>query len=131
MDVLVPIDGSECSFRALRFAAGFVRRYEADIQVVHVTDVRGEDTEELIERANTVLADEGVEGEPDVVIDVRVSERGYASRVGKDVLGMIDDEGYDHVVMGHHGQGAIGRIVIGSAAEEVVRGTDVPVTVVP
>lgn len=131
MDVLVPIDGSECSFRALRFATGFARRYEATLHVVHITDVRGDDTEALLERASGVLAEEGIEDEPSVATDVRMSEARYATRVGKDILGMLDDEGYDHVIMGHHGEGAIGRIVIGSAAEAVVRGTDVPVTVVP
>jgi nucleotide-binding universal stress UspA family protein len=33
--------------------------------------------------------------------------------------------------MGHHGSGRIERALVGSAAETVVRGETVPVTVVP
>lgn len=38
MDVLVPIDGSNCSFRALKFATEFVERYEASLNVVHFVE---------------------------------------------------------------------------------------------
>lgn len=33
--------------------------------------------------------------------------------------------------MGHHGTGAIGRVILGSTAETVVQGTETPVTVIP
>ena len=33
MRVLVPIDGSACSFRALEFATGFDRAYSAEMQL--------------------------------------------------------------------------------------------------
>lgn len=131
MEVLVPIDGSDCSERALRFATDLARRYEADIQVVHVTDHRTESTGQLLDRASAILEDEGFTKEPELVANTRMSEPRYGNAVGKDVLRLVDEEGYDHVVMGHHGQGAVGKLLLGSAADTVVNGTTVPVTVVP
>lgn len=131
MEVLVPIDGSECSYRALRFAIDFARRYDAALHVVHVTDYVGEETEAILDRAEGILDEEGVLDDPELVTDVRLSEPRYATRVGKDVLELVAEEGYDHVVMGHHGSGAVGRVILGSAAETVVRAAETPATIVP
>ncbi len=129
MKILAPIDGSDCSFRALEFATRFVRMYDAELRVVHVTDHRTEATEELIDRARDLLEREGFEEDVDVYIDVRKFRR--ANRVGEDVLYITEEEGFDHVVMGHHGQGAVSDAILGSAAKTVLEGTDVPVTVIP
>lgn len=131
MDLLVPIDGSDCSLRALRFAAEMARRYEGTIHVVHITDSRGEDTAAILERARTVLDEEGVDDDPEVVRDVRLSNFKPSDQVGQDVLRLVEDRGYDHVVMGHHGTGAIQELILGSAAETVVETATVPVTVIP
>lgn len=134
MNILAPIDGSECSFRALRFAAQFATRYGASLDVVHFVDQdidkEREETRELIERAETILAEEGIPDEPEVVTDVWITDYRYANRIGKDILEMADED-YDHIVMGHHGMGTIGRVVLGSAAETVVRAAKVSVTVIP
>lgn len=59
----VPIDGSDNAERALRFGAEMARRYDAAIDVVHITDVETESTEELLERADGILEEEGLPGE--------------------------------------------------------------------
>ena len=130
MRVLVPVDGSESSERALRFAADLIRGIDGELDVVHVTDVETEATEQLLERAREILAEEGVDDVPEVEIDLNLTFRG-ADQVGKDILAIVEEEGYDHVVMGHHGSGAVDRLILGSAAETVLRSGDVPVTVVP
>jgi nucleotide-binding universal stress UspA family protein len=131
MNVLVPIDGSDTSERALRFAAGFARRYDGDVHAVHITDVDDDESDALVAEAERILAEEGIEDDPAVAIDVRVSQTRYAEKVGQDVLDMVEESDYDHVVMGHHEDGLVGKLVLGSAAKTVVEGTEVPVTVVP
>lgn len=131
MKVLVPIDGSDCSFRALEFGIELVNRYEGSLHVVHLTEVEGESSREIIDRAKDLLADHGIDEEPEVVTDLQMSEPRYANRVGKDIVQMAEEGDYDHVVMGHHGTGTVGRIILGSAAETVLRAADVPVTIVP
>lgn len=136
MQVLVPIDGSDCSFRALRFAAEFAGRYDASLDVVHFVDQdadeQREETRRLIERAEAVLEEEeGVPDQPEVMTDVWITDYRYANRIGKDIVEMATEEEYDHVIMGHHGSGIAGRILLGSAAETVVRAAEVPVSIVP
>ena len=131
MKILAPIDGSKCSKRALRFAAGMARRYEATVDVVHFSETRSEQTDELLADAEAILDDEGVTGDSEVVSDVRLSDLKSSNQVGRDVLKLVERHGYDHVVMGHHGTGMVGKLILGSAAETVVQSTEVPVTVIP
>jgi nucleotide-binding universal stress UspA family protein len=131
MDVLVPVDGSKCSERALEYAAEFVTLHEGSIHVVHFTDVRGDDTAALLEKVEDKLSAAGLDDDPEVVVDIRLSNLRSSGRVGRDVLDYLDNHEFDHVVMGHHGQGRVERLILGSATEKVVRGTEVPVTVVP
>ena len=128
--ILVPIDGSEASERALRFAAEFTRRFDGTLHVVHVTDRETEATEQIVARAEEILAEEEVSGEPSVSLDLQLAFRS-ANRVGDDIVDLVGEGDYDHVVMGHHGDGTVDRLILGSAAETVVRGCSVPVTVVP
>lgn len=129
MNILVPIDGSECSHRALRFALAFADRFDAPVQVIHVTDHMTESTEELLDDARRILEEEDIPNEPEVVFEMMKFRR--SDVVGKEVLQIVKQGEYDHVVMGHHGTGAIGRAILGSSAETVVRGTETPVTVIP
>lgn len=131
MEILAPIDGSDCSERALRFAAEMARRYEGTVHVVHLSEHRTEQTDDLLERAETVLEEEGVTGDSTVVSDVRLSDLRASDQVGRDILRLVERHGYDHVVMGHHGTGMVGKLLLGSAAETVVQSTETPVTVIP
>lgn len=131
MDILTPIDGSECSFRALEFAIEFAERFDASLHVVHITDYQGEGTNDVIERAEEALAEAGVDTTPTIETNLRMSSPGYANRVGKDILRLVEEEGHDHVVMGHHGTGRVGRAILGSAAETVLRAAEVPATTIP
>jgi len=130
MDILAPIDGSDPSERALRFAAELARRFECSLHVVHITDSETDATDRIIERAGEILREEGIDEVPEISIDVGLGFRS-ADQVGRDIVAMVRSEGYDHVVMGHHGTGMIDRAILGSAAKTVVDANDVPVTIVP
>ena len=129
MDVLVPIDGSDCSTRALEFAFEFARRFDAKLDVVHFSDAETEATDEICDRAAAATPE-------DVGCTVRMitdSELDFrpAERVGDLIVELVETGEYDHVIMGHHGSGAIERAILGSAAEKVVRAEKVPATIVP
>ncbi|MGM0591506.1 MAG: universal stress protein [Halobacteriota archaeon] len=130
MKVLVPVDGSDDSFRALTFAVELCDRFGVTPHVVHFTDHETDATDEIMARARSVLEEAGVEDDPELVTEVDVELR-TAGRVGKEILSLVEDRGYDHVVMGHHGSGTVERAILGSAAETVVRSELVPVTIVP
>lgn len=128
--ILAPIDGSENAERALRFAADLARRHEAALDVVHITDVETESTTALLEAADAVLEDEGLPGETRVEYDLRLTFKS-SDRIGEGILDLVEEHGYDHVVMGHHGAGAVERLLLGSATETVIRADEVAVTVIP
>lgn len=128
--LLAPIDGSDCSFRALEFATGMATQYDATLDVVHVTDAETSATEDLRARAHTLLDSSPVEATVEVVVDLDLEFR-PAEQVGETVLHLVTERGYDHVVMGHHGAEAFEKALIGSATETVVQADRVPVTIVP
>lgn len=129
MSILVPIDGSDSSFRAIEFAAGFADRYDTDLHVVHFTDMKTTEVEELMEEVRDRLTELDVEDRPEVQTETRLFRA--ETKIGEDILQLVEDEGYDHVVMGHHSTGRAGRALLGSASQTVANGTEVPVTLVP
>lgn len=128
MTILVPVDGSDGSFRALEFAVTFAQRFDTDLHCLHVTDIETESTQELVGRIEKTLADTPFEDDPEVVTEKRRFRAN--DEVGKVVAELVEAEGYEHVVMGHHGDGVIARALLGSTTETVVDRIDVPVTVV-
>jgi nucleotide-binding universal stress UspA family protein len=131
MEVLVPIDGSDCSGRALRFAAEFARRYDATLHVVHFAPESDEETESLLADAAAVVDEAGVAGDTELISDVRFSDLKRSTRIGENILDLVDERGFDHVVMGHHGTGRVEELLLGSAAERVVEDAPVPVSIIP
>lgn len=57
-----------------------------------------------------------------------VTERGVPDHT---INSFIDEQGFDHVVMGSHCRTGVNRLFLGSVSECVVRRSPVPVTVVP
>ncbi|WP_231185955.1 universal stress protein [Haladaptatus sp. DYF46] len=130
MDVLVPIDGTEGSFRALTFAAEFARNFDATLHVVHFSDEATPATDEILERAREVLESADIESNPELSTDMQLEFR-PAERVGENILELVEENDYDHVIMSHRGSGTIERAILGSAAQTIVRAEAVPVTIVP
>lgn len=131
LTVLTPIDGSEPSFAALAFAVEFSDRYDADLDVVHLTDERTEATGEMLERARMELRDAGLSIEPEVLSDPDAGGVGASTAAADRLLELIDERGYDHVVMGRHsGDRRLERLVLGSCSERLVARAPIPVTVV-
>ena len=131
MHVLVPIDGSESSFNALEFGATFAREFEADLDVVHITDEHTAETEELFERARNLLRAIGIEAEPEAVLDDVVTESEAARKVGRRLIEIAEQRDYNHIVMGRESGGRLERFVVGSASETLVEESDLPLTLVP
>ncbi|MGM0605642.1 MAG: universal stress protein [Halobacteriota archaeon] len=142
--ILVPIDGSPLSFKALRHALSAFP--DASITVLHVADlfepgydVHGEfetayeplmGTAEWYERVDDVtnaLFEEARQLAADYDREITTeSEIGDPKRV---VVDYVDEEAIDHVVIGAHGRTS-DRPMYGSVAEVVVRRSAVPVTIV-
>lgn len=127
MDVLVPIDASEASGRALDLALRLVGDGDS-LHVVHISDAETDATEQLLAATRERLDGTGIE--PELVLTDELDVR-PAGRVGKELLSLAAERGIDHLVMGHSEGDAVEDMMLGSAAKTVVRASEIPVTVVP
>ncbi len=130
MEILAAIDGSDNSMRALSFAADLTDLNDGRLHAVHISDERTDATDAVFDRADEVLT----ENETDAEFELREAETlsvRTAHEAGKELLAYAAEHGIDHIVVGHHGAGRVERAMLGSASETIVRGTTVPVTVVP
>ncbi|MDZ7849805.1 MAG: universal stress protein [Halodesulfurarchaeum sp.] len=137
MNVLVPIDGSAQSERAVEYVADTLE--PETITLLHVIDpveagysaaatmpgYSEEWYENRKDEANSLFEDAEAELEG---FDVEtVIEVGRPSRA---IVSYVEDNEIDHVVMGSHGRSGMTRILLGSVAESVVRRSPIPVTIV-
>lgn len=135
--ILVPVDGSEHSRRALRIAATEFETNE--IVVLHVLDPfrAASTTEEAVwnreymderEREAEELLEEYADLAVEFDVPVRTElVRGSPARA---IVGAVGDLDVDHVVVGSQGRSGIGRVLLGSVAETVARRSPVSVTIV-
>jgi nucleotide-binding universal stress UspA family protein len=137
--ILVPVDGSEPSNRALVEALQLARTAGGRVRVVHdVNDlaylVPYEGAESVIEQARTdarqvidaalaVCQSAGVPADSEVVEEA-------GRRLGDAVAEAARGWNADLVVIGTHGRRGMQRLLLGSGAEEIIRLASVPVLVV-
>lgn len=136
--ILVPTDGSAGVERAIEQAAELAAVHGAEVHSIYVlntanfaslpmetswegvSDMLREDGEEALERVREI-----VEG-----YDVPVRTHLIEGSPSREVVDFATEEGCDLIVMGTHGRGGIDRLLLGSVAERVVRGSPVPVLTV-
>lgn len=136
--ILVPVDFGESSKQALEVAIGLARQFDAELTLVHtweipvygygamefsamdmLTPIQAAATEQL-----AALVAEVKRQLPEVK---SVLARGVAWR---EVLSTIEQTKPDLVVMGTHGRRGVGRAILGSVAEKIVRMSPIPVLTV-
>ncbi|WP_435346284.1 universal stress protein [Haloarchaeobius sp. HRN-SO-5] len=129
--VLFPTDGSDATRRALRHALDIADTYGATLHVLSVVSEDAYRTEEGDEAA-TETANRTVEtvarlaGDDDV--DVTTEVRHGVPQ--EEILDYADEHDVDMIVMGTHGRTGVGRTLVGSVTERVVRRATVPVVTV-
>ncbi len=142
--ILVPVDYSECSAKALTLAAELARRFGAALDVVHVWDrpaYVSDDTivghgdaarslvdmicEEATRQMEAFTA--GLELPP----TTRMSKRLLAGNPAAVVLRELAEGKHDLLVIGTHGRTGLSHLLLGSVAEKLVRLSPVPVLSVP
>ena len=142
--ILVAVDGSETSSRALTAAVELARESDAQLQPLYVVDmplmsydVPGYDPsyvrDALVEDGRHVLADAAARmAGADVKGSPRMVETDLMS--GDDIARSIQlaahKFGADVVVMGTHGRRGVRRLVLGSVAEHFLRIATCPILLI-
>ncbi|PNW63869.1 UNVERIFIED_CONTAM: universal stress protein UspA [Euhalothece sp. KZN 001] len=135
-DILVPTDGSTASTTAVEHAIDLASHYDATLHVLYVVDVTGYSALEVgADVVANALEEEGEDAVGDVIGSAEAMEIDTESMIqhGTPHRAIIDyatAEAVDLVVMGTHGRTGVGRFLLGSVTERVVRTSPVPVLTV-
>jgi nucleotide-binding universal stress UspA family protein len=137
--ILVPVDGSATSNKALAAALQLARESGGRVRLVHALDelayVTGfESSGSLIqiarESAEKVLADAGETARgAGVLSDTKLIDF-PGVRLGETVAQEAKAFEADLVVVGTHGRRGLSRALLGSGAEQIIRLASVPVLVI-
>lgn len=141
--IVVAVDGSEGSNRALSEAIRLAKLAHAKLTAVYVLDQSGAFTyagacdPHLLTDAERQVATSMLNGalaqmrELNVVGDTEIVEtQGIAEDIASALMRCVDRRGADLVVMGTHGRRGLRRMVIGSVAERFVRYSTCPVLLI-
>ena len=141
--ILVPIDGSATSTRGLDETIGLAKLTGATLRLVHVLDelvfVTGfeagatytKDVLPMIKKTGESILMNGAArvAAAGVTVDTLLLEC-FATRTSEIVIAQAQTWKADLIVLGTHGRRGIGRLLMGSDAEQIVRGATVPVLLV-
>lgn len=130
--ILVPTDFSESSAEALRLACALARDYEAKIVLLHVAPppiVGGTLAVPVDPRYYREALDEELAKVEPAELRGRVERHLREGDAASEVLRMAEEKHCDLIVMGSHGRKLIGRLLLGSVAEMVMRSAPCPVLI--
>ena len=141
--ILVPIDGSETSNRALTTAIELAKAFGSRLRLIHVVEemaylsgydqfggysgeliqVMRESGAKILDQSMVVAQAAGVETD-NMLFDK------FGEHLGETVATGAKLWGADLIVLGTHGRRGIGRMLMGSGAEQIIRLAPVHVLVV-
>jgi len=137
--ILVPIDGSDHASRALERAIYLAEKCDAKLVLLSVVDlnlqfsVYGQSlkmtTEYIpndVKKDNQEILDKAIRMIPDGIEKESYLEIGAPSRT---IVDFQKEHNCDLIVMGSHGLGMIGQVVLGSVSHSVLYYADCPVLI--
>lgn len=140
--ILVTLDGSEVSESILSMVPKLANGFEASIHLVRIVpfpreisspylpttvqmnqkvikEAKDAAEADLQEKVN-LLAAQGIDAKPHVMV---------ATQAAREICETADEIDADLIVMSTHGRSGISRALLGSTADKVIRGAEVPVLV--
>ena len=137
--ILVPLDFSANSTRALDYAYALAQKFDAALHLVHVCEVPSMMTGSMDAYAiaytdwSQQLGDEAereLEKLRPRLAEVKVSNEVLFGNPARAIVTAARTNDADLIVMGTHGHGPVMHVVMGNVAERVVRTADCPVLTV-
>ena len=135
--LLVAVDFSDPSIRALQVAREIATRLNAKLQIVHfvpmrVMDMGMEGGVDFIEEIHqTELAEAKIKLENFIkdhtTTDDEVEQHLRSGEPAAEVNPMAHELGSDMIIIGTHGRTGLKHLLMGSVAESILRSADVPV----
>ena len=144
--VLIAIDDTECSKKALEHGRYIVQKEAATVALVHVTEnpspsnygvdpLMGQQavivpqTLQIQEENAQMLLEEVKESLKDIADDISCFHRTGSPR--QEILAVSIEWGADLIIMGTHGRTGFDHFISGSVSESVLRRANCPVLIIP
>ena len=130
--ILVPVDFSHCSKKALKYAIPFAEQFDAELTLLHLVQRHVESAEALVVPIESV---EEIQKDLETLratIGDAVPSRALV-RMGDPAIGIIavaKELKIDLIILSTHGRTGLERVLLGSTAEKVVRHAGCPVLIV-
>ena len=132
--ILVPLDGSELAQVALPHAVHLAQLFQADLMLLRVAYAAAYPGSDPVAAQRAVVAESDAylkavaAGLSPQGFTLHTSVRyGYAA---EEIIAFASQEGVTLIVMATHGRSGVGRWLLGSTAEKVLRGTSVPILLI-
>ena len=136
--ILCPIDHSDCSKEALKYAVSFAMKDESKLYMLHVIDIRSFSESidamtpqipdyETIKQLKTKLLDCIPE---EIRDDMNVEALVVQGIPFVEIIRTARENDIDMIVIGSHGRTGIAHMMLGSVSEKVVRKAPCPVLTV-
>ncbi len=135
--ILVPVDFSDCSKKALQYAVAFARQFEAKVVLLNVTEsfvpmpeMSGIDIG-LMDSQLKELAVKQLTALEESLEDATKTE--IATRTGRphvEIVTAAKELDIDLIILSTHGRTGLAHVLMGSTAERVVQRADCPVLIV-
>jgi nucleotide-binding universal stress UspA family protein len=149
--IIVPLDGSRLSAQSVPYAAEVAKRFDAEVILVRVLSTSGlsmvpssADTENAATR--DIIPQEGRLKDVDNASNakrylmnwaaslkaqgVKVSYQVTIGTPAKSIMELAQAQQASLIVMMSHGRGAFKRAIMGSVADEILRGSILPVLII-
>jgi len=136
--VLVPVDGSECSLRAVQYLVDRAADGQRpDIHLVNVQPALPTEVGQFVARENIHDFQHEKSGDALRLAAERLTASGIPFSVHEEVgstaervAALATQLGCDHIVMGTHGRSALTEFLVGSTTLKVLHEAKVPVVLV-
>lgn len=129
--ILVPVDGSKNSLKAIQYAANLARGSDATIHLLHVLEGEepsDEDAEQRrMEEAESFLEEMRMRAR---LYNVPTTTRVSYGPVPETIVRVAEEEGFDLIVMGTRGKTPYGNVGMGHVSEIVADRAHCPVLLV-
>jgi universal stress protein A len=133
--ILVPVDFSECSRKALHYASAVAKQCQAEILLLHVLEmppvpVQAFETAFMEGTPEESATSELSKWQADAGSTATVKTMVRSGSASPEIVRTADENKTDLIVIGSHGRTGLARLLLGSTAELVVRHAPCPVLVV-
>lgn len=134
-NILIPTDGSEESEVTINHGKELANKFDAEIHVIHIVDVRVNNTHDIYEHVVEELEEIGEKAVEDVIGKFEDEKIKTFSKVKegiphREIIQYSNENEIDLILMGTHGRTGLDRLLLGSTAEKVLRTSEVPVMTV-